>query len=214
MYVPSVREDEALAMAAGAFIGGKAPVVLMQNSGLGTSLNTMISLNLIYLQPCLLMISWRGHDGKDDGKDDEKGKSKDEEDKGSKDGKDGEKEQTPEEKELRALGGEFARKDVAALIRRVPADVGDGKEGKVRLRLGDEDGTFGRTQAREILEKWLEARTITRVRLKSTKDLVGTFTLKFRVRGKEKEFERTLVARIARAEGDAFVLKELEVQRQ
>ena len=96
----------------------------------------------------------------------------------------------------------------------MPADVGDGKEGKVRLRLGDEDGTFGRTQAREILEKWLEARTITRVRLKSTKDLVGTFTLKFRVRGKEKEFERTLVARIARAEGDAFVLKELEVQRQ
>jgi sulfopyruvate decarboxylase subunit alpha len=65
MYVPSVREDEALAMAAGAFMGGKAPVVLMQNSGLGTCLNTMISLNLIYLQPCLLMISWRGHDGKD-----------------------------------------------------------------------------------------------------------------------------------------------------
>jgi sulfopyruvate decarboxylase subunit alpha len=65
MYVPSVREDEAVAMAAGAFMGGKAPVVLMQNSGLGTSLNTLISLNLIYLQPCLLMISWRGHDGKD-----------------------------------------------------------------------------------------------------------------------------------------------------
>jgi sulfopyruvate decarboxylase TPP-binding subunit len=37
----------------------------MQNSGLGTSLNVLISLNLIYLQPCLLLISWRGHDGKD-----------------------------------------------------------------------------------------------------------------------------------------------------
>jgi sulfopyruvate decarboxylase alpha subunit len=64
-YVPAVREDEAVAMAAGAFMAGRAPVVLMQNSGLGTSLNTLISLNLIYLQPCLLMISWRGHDGKD-----------------------------------------------------------------------------------------------------------------------------------------------------
>jgi sulfopyruvate decarboxylase TPP-binding subunit len=65
LYVPAVREDEAVAMAAGAFMGGRAPVVLMQNSGLGTSLNTLLSLNLIYLQPCLLMISWRGHDGKD-----------------------------------------------------------------------------------------------------------------------------------------------------
>jgi sulfopyruvate decarboxylase alpha subunit len=65
IYTPAVREDEAVAMAAGAFLGGKTPVVLMQNSGVGTSLNTIISLNLIYLQPCLLMISWRGHDGKD-----------------------------------------------------------------------------------------------------------------------------------------------------
>jgi sulfopyruvate decarboxylase alpha subunit len=65
VYVPGVREDEAVAMAAGAYMGGKAPVVLMQNSGLGTSLNALISLNLIYLQPCLLLISWRGHDGKD-----------------------------------------------------------------------------------------------------------------------------------------------------
>jgi sulfopyruvate decarboxylase subunit alpha len=64
-YVPAVREDEAIAMAAGAFMGGKTPVVLLQNSGLGTSLNTLISLNLIYLQPCLLVISWRGHNGKD-----------------------------------------------------------------------------------------------------------------------------------------------------
>jgi len=64
-YVPAVREDEAVGMAAGAFMGGKVPVVLMQNSGLGTSLNALISLNLIYRQPCLLLISWRGHDGKD-----------------------------------------------------------------------------------------------------------------------------------------------------
>jgi sulfopyruvate decarboxylase alpha subunit len=65
VYTPAVREDEAVGMAAGAYMGGRAPVVLMQNSGLGTSLNALISLNLIYLQPCLLLISWRGHDGKD-----------------------------------------------------------------------------------------------------------------------------------------------------
>ncbi len=65
LYTPSVREDEAVAMAAGAYMAGKVPAVLMQNSGLGTSLNTLISLNLIYRQPCLLLISWRGFEGKD-----------------------------------------------------------------------------------------------------------------------------------------------------
>ncbi|MGH7256648.1 MAG: thiamine pyrophosphate-binding protein, partial [Nitrospirales bacterium] len=65
LYLPAVREDEAVAMAAGAYMGGKVPAVLMQNSGLGTSLNTLISLNLIYRQPCLLIVSWRGFEGKD-----------------------------------------------------------------------------------------------------------------------------------------------------
>lgn len=65
VYVPAVREDEAVAMAAGAYMAGKMPAVLMQNSGLGTSLNTLMSLNLIYQQPCLLIISWRGFDSND-----------------------------------------------------------------------------------------------------------------------------------------------------
>src|SRR5438094_4701309 len=65
LYTPAVREDEAVAMAAGAYMAGKVPAVLMQNSGLGTSLNTLLSLNLIYRQPCLLLISWRGFQGKD-----------------------------------------------------------------------------------------------------------------------------------------------------
>jgi len=57
LYVPAVREDEAVAMAAGAFMGGRTPVVLMQNSGLGTSLNALISLKLFYLKLCMLLIS-------------------------------------------------------------------------------------------------------------------------------------------------------------
>jgi sulfopyruvate decarboxylase subunit alpha len=65
VYIPAVREDEAVAMAAGAYMAGRIPAVLMQNSGLGTSLNTLISLNLLYRQPCLLVISWRGFQGQD-----------------------------------------------------------------------------------------------------------------------------------------------------
>jgi sulfopyruvate decarboxylase alpha subunit len=65
LYIPAVREDEAVAMAAGAYFGGKIPVVLMQNSGLGNALNVLESLNLIYQIPCLLLVSWRGFEGKD-----------------------------------------------------------------------------------------------------------------------------------------------------
>lgn len=65
VYVPAVREDEAVGIAAGAYMGGRVPAVLMQNSGLGTCLNTLMSLNLIYRQPCLLIVSWRGQGGDD-----------------------------------------------------------------------------------------------------------------------------------------------------
>jgi len=65
LYTPAVREDEAVAMAAGAYFGGKVPAVLMQNSGLGNALNVLESLNLIYQIPCLLLVSWRGFEGKD-----------------------------------------------------------------------------------------------------------------------------------------------------
>jgi hypothetical protein len=125
-------------------------------------------------------------------------------------------EKTPEEKELEAIGKEFKAKDVDALIARVPRKNKKGKEGRVRLRLGREDGTYKRTQAKGVIEKWLESRTITSVELESTKDLVGTFTLKFRRRGEEPEVERTLVVRIARHDDDEdkFVLKELGVHQQ
>ncbi len=65
LYTAAVREDEAVVMAVGAFLGGKMPVVLMQNSGLGNALNVLMSLNLIYTIPCVMIISWRGFEGKD-----------------------------------------------------------------------------------------------------------------------------------------------------
>jgi sulfopyruvate decarboxylase subunit alpha len=64
-YLPAVREDTALGLAAGAWFGGKRPVVLMQNSGLGYCLNALTSLHLIYKIPVLLLVSWRGYQGKD-----------------------------------------------------------------------------------------------------------------------------------------------------
>ena len=65
LYIPAAREDEAVAMAAGAFFGGKIPVVLMENSGLGNAFNILMSLNLVYTIPCIMIISWRGFEGKD-----------------------------------------------------------------------------------------------------------------------------------------------------
>jgi sulfopyruvate decarboxylase alpha subunit len=64
-YIQAAREDAAVGMASGAYLGGKHPVVLMQNSGLGQSLNALASLNLLYRIPCLLLIGWRGYGGKD-----------------------------------------------------------------------------------------------------------------------------------------------------
>ena len=64
-YIPAVREDTALGIAAGAYLGGKKPCVLMQNSGLGYSLNVLTSLNMIYDIPVLMLISFLGYAGKD-----------------------------------------------------------------------------------------------------------------------------------------------------
>jgi phosphonopyruvate decarboxylase len=64
-YVPAVREDIAVGLAAGAWLAGRRPVVLMQNSGLGTSMNALASLSLMYGLPLLLVVTWRGYQGKD-----------------------------------------------------------------------------------------------------------------------------------------------------
>ncbi len=64
-WIPAVREDVALGLAAGAWLGGRRPVVVMQNSGLGTSLNALASLSLMYGLPALLIVTWRGFGGQD-----------------------------------------------------------------------------------------------------------------------------------------------------
>ncbi|MEU8779616.1 thiamine pyrophosphate-binding protein [Streptomyces sp. NPDC048606] len=64
-YLPAPREDTALGTASGLALAGARPVVLMQNSGLGYSLNVLTSFNLIYDVHLPLIVSWRGHDGND-----------------------------------------------------------------------------------------------------------------------------------------------------
>ena len=59
-HVPAVREDIAVGIAAGAFLGGEWPVVYMQNSGLGYSLEAFASLHMIYRFPLLVLLSHRG----------------------------------------------------------------------------------------------------------------------------------------------------------
>ncbi|MEW2434776.1 thiamine pyrophosphate-binding protein [Streptomyces caniferus] len=54
------REDNAVGIAAGAAMAGRSPVVMMQNSGLGQSVNALASLVVPYEIPMLLIVSLRG----------------------------------------------------------------------------------------------------------------------------------------------------------
>src|SRR5256886_11041373 len=65
LYLGETREDAALGVAAGAYLAGRTPVVIMQNSGLGVSLNALGSLHLLYRIPALLLVTWRGRQGAD-----------------------------------------------------------------------------------------------------------------------------------------------------
>ena len=64
-YTPATREDEAMGIATGACLAGKQPIVMMQNSGLGSSINPLASLDILYRIPIMLLVSWRGYQGKD-----------------------------------------------------------------------------------------------------------------------------------------------------
>ena len=64
-YVSAVREDSAVGMAAGAWMAGRKPAVFLQNSGMGVCMNALVSLNIIYEIPTLLVATWRGQGGKD-----------------------------------------------------------------------------------------------------------------------------------------------------
>ena len=59
----ATREEEAFGIAAGLYLGGARPTVMLQSSGLGNSLNAITSLLLPYQIPVLTVISMRGDAG-------------------------------------------------------------------------------------------------------------------------------------------------------
>ncbi|MEI6127123.1 MAG: sulfopyruvate decarboxylase subunit alpha [Pseudomonadota bacterium] len=63
VHIPVCREEEGVGIAAGAALAGKKPMLLMQNSGLGNSINTLASLTLLYKLPLFIMMSHRGGPG-------------------------------------------------------------------------------------------------------------------------------------------------------
>ena len=65
-YVGAASEGEAVAIAAGAWLAGKQPVVMFQNSGLGNAVNPLTSLNAPFRIPSLLITTWRGEPGRPD----------------------------------------------------------------------------------------------------------------------------------------------------
>lgn len=62
-HVPVTREEEGFGIAAGAYMAGKNTAILMQNSGLGNSINVLASLYKLYRIPILMIISHRGTKG-------------------------------------------------------------------------------------------------------------------------------------------------------
>jgi sulfopyruvate decarboxylase alpha subunit len=61
--VLATREEEAFGIAAGLYLGGRRPTVMLQSSGLGNSLNAIGSLVVPYQIPMLILISMRGDAG-------------------------------------------------------------------------------------------------------------------------------------------------------
>jgi len=62
-HIPITREEEGVGIAAGAYLGGKTPAILMQNSGLGNSVNAIKSLLQLYKIPVVFIMSHRGAEG-------------------------------------------------------------------------------------------------------------------------------------------------------
>ena len=59
-YIGATSEGEAVGIASGAWLAGKKGVVMIQNSGLGNTINPLTSLNYPFKIPILLITTWRG----------------------------------------------------------------------------------------------------------------------------------------------------------
>lgn len=62
-HVPATREEEGIGICVGAYLAGRTPAIVMQNSGLGNSINAIASLANFYQIPVVILISHRGTEG-------------------------------------------------------------------------------------------------------------------------------------------------------
>ncbi len=63
LHVPSNREDEGMGLCAGAYMGGKRPAIIMQNTAIGVTINALATLIQYYHIPLPMLISYRGEIG-------------------------------------------------------------------------------------------------------------------------------------------------------
>ena len=59
-HIPSNKEDEGMGLCAGAYMGGKRPAIIMQNTAIGVTINTLVTLTQYYRMPLPMLISYRG----------------------------------------------------------------------------------------------------------------------------------------------------------
>ena len=62
-HIPSNTEDEGMGLCAGAYLGGKRPAIIMQNTAIGVTINTLVTLTQFYRMPLPMLISYRGELG-------------------------------------------------------------------------------------------------------------------------------------------------------
>ncbi|MEM7216581.1 MAG: sulfopyruvate decarboxylase subunit alpha [Pseudomonadota bacterium] len=62
-HIPSNKEDEGMGLCAGAFMGGKRSAIIMQNTAIGVTINTLATLIQYYRMPLPMLISYRGELG-------------------------------------------------------------------------------------------------------------------------------------------------------
>ena len=57
-YSAIPREEEGMGISAGAYLGNKLPCIMMQNTGIGNSVNSIVSLLQLYQMPIVFLISY------------------------------------------------------------------------------------------------------------------------------------------------------------
>ncbi len=60
MVIATSREEDAVGVVCGLYLGGRRPVLLLQNSGLGNATNALASQAIPYLNPVVMILSQRG----------------------------------------------------------------------------------------------------------------------------------------------------------